>query len=123
MSAFDHLDSIAPRQVWEAIAARSVHGERLTMAVVELDPGAVAAEHSHDNEQLGLVLHGTLDFRIGDERRELGPGTTYLIPSNTPHMAIAGPDGAVVIDVFAPIRADWKAMEPLEPRLPRWPAR
>ncbi len=123
MSAFDHLDSIAPRQVWEAIAARSVHGERLTMAVVELDPGAVAAEHSHDNEQLGLVLQGTLDFRIGDERRELGPGTTYLIPSNTPHMATAGPDGAVVIDVFAPIRADWKAMEPLEPRLPRWPAR
>jgi quercetin dioxygenase-like cupin family protein len=26
------------------------------MAVVELDPGSVVAEHSHENEQLGLVL-------------------------------------------------------------------
>ena len=121
VSTFDHVDSIEPRQVWEAIVARSVHGARLTMAVVELDPGAVAAEHSHDNEQLGLVLQGTLDFRIGDESRELGPGSTYLIPSNTPHMATAGPGGAVVMDVFAPVRAEWQALEPLAPRPPRWP--
>ena len=121
MSTFDHVESIAPRQVWEAIAARSVHGQRLTLAVVELDPGAVAAEHSHDNEQLGLVLNGSLDFRIGDERRELGPGATYVIPSNTPHMAIAGPEGAVVVDVFAPVRAEWQALEPLDVRAPRWP--
>ena len=122
MDPFCDLSSIAPQQIWERIAARSVHGERLTMAVVELDPDAVVAEHRHDNEQLGIVLQGTMRFRIGDETREIGPGAAYRIPSNTPHEAIAGPEGAVVIDVFAPVREDWDALDTIEQRPLRWPA-
>jgi quercetin dioxygenase-like cupin family protein len=82
----------------------------------------VVPEHSHENEQLGLVLRGSVRFRVGDETRELGPGDTWTIPSNVPHEVEVGPDGAEVIDVFAPVRADWGAYEPEEPRPPRWPA-
>ena len=121
VSAFENLERIAPVPVWQAIAARMVNGERLTLAVVELDPGAVVAEHAHENEQLGLVLQGSMDFRIGDERRTVGPGETWTIPSNTPHEAVAGPEGAVVIDVFAPPRDDWAALEPQPERPLRWP--
>ena len=121
MSAFDDLAGLGPLPIWEGIAARAVAGEQLTLAVVELDPGAIAREHSHANEQLGMVVSGAMTFRIGDETREIGPGATYVIPSNVPHEATAGPDGAVVIDVFAPPRADWNALEPGEPRSPRWP--
>ncbi len=121
MSAFGDLADMAPQQIWDRIASRSVHGERLTMSIVELDPGAVVADHQHENEQLGIVLRGSMDFRVGDERRELGPGGTWRIPANTSHEAVAGPDGAVVIDVFAPIRDDWRGLESLEPRSPLWP--
>lgn len=121
MSAFEELRAIAPREVWEGILARSRHGDRLTMAVVELAPGAHAREHHHDHEQLGIVLEGTITFGIGDERRELSPGSTYVIPSNVPHEAIAGPDGCVLVDIFAPVREEWRALEPLEPSDPRWP--
>ena len=121
MSAFADLSSIAPQQIWERIAARFVHGDQITMAVVELDPGAVVGEHEHENEQLGVVLRGTLDFRVGDERLELGPGGTWCIPANTPHEATAGSQGAVVIDVFSPPRTDFRELEPLELRTPRWP--
>jgi hypothetical protein len=38
-----------------------------------------------------------------------------------PHAVDVGPDGAVVIDVFAPVRGDWAAIETSEPREPRWP--
>jgi quercetin dioxygenase-like cupin family protein len=91
------------------------------MSVVELDAGAVVAEHSHENEQLGICLRGMIDFRVGDERRRLGPGETWCIPPNTAHEATAGPDGAVVIDVFSPPRDDFRALEALEHRTPRWP--
>ena len=121
MSAFDDVAAIPPQEVWDRIAARSVHGERLTMAVVELEPGAVAAEHSHENEQLGIVLRGSICFRVGDESRELGPGGTWRIPSHAPHEATAGPDGATVIDIFAPVREDWVGIERQEPRPGRWP--
>jgi quercetin dioxygenase-like cupin family protein len=121
VGAFRDLAAIPPQGIWERIAARSLHGEELTLSVVELEPGAVVAEHSHPNEQLGIVLRGSMDFRVADERRELGPGGTWLIRAHTPHEATAGPDGAVVIDVFAPPRHDWSALEPEEPRPPRWP--
>jgi quercetin dioxygenase-like cupin family protein len=98
-----------------------VHGERITLAIVELDPGAVAAEHNHPNEQLGIVLQGTITFRVGDEQRELGPGDTWAIPGDTPHEATAGPGGCVVIDVFTPPRDDFRNLPPLSERAPVWP--
>ena len=120
-SAFAALAALPAKQVWDGILARCVDGERITLGVVELGPGTLAAEHRHENEQLGIVLAGSLTFRVADETRELGPGDTWRIPANTPHEARAGADGAVVIDVFAPPRADWTAREPIEPQPPLWP--
>jgi len=121
MSPFDDVRELPLRRIWDGIHARVISGERLSLGVVELDPGAVAREHSHEHEQLGMVIRGTITFRIGDETRELGPGETWTIPSNVPHEATAGPEGAVLIDVFAPVREDWVELEPAEPREPRWP--
>jgi quercetin dioxygenase-like cupin family protein len=121
MKALDDLASIAPQRIWEGVDARAVHGDRITMAVVELAPGSIVPEHQHENEQLGLVLQGSLVFRIGDESRELRAGGTWRIPPNTPHEVHTGAEGAVVIDVFSPIRSDWRQAAYGEPRAPRWP--
>jgi quercetin dioxygenase-like cupin family protein len=121
LAGFDDLQGLPVIQVWDTVVARAVHGERQSLAVVELDPDAIVPEHRHDNEQLGMVLTGTLTFRIGEETRELGPGETWSIPSNVPHEVTAGAEGAVVIDVFAPVRADWEELEKSDPRQARWP--
>jgi len=113
---------MGPQDIWDGVSVRAVHGERITLGVVELEPGSVVPEHRHENEQLGMVLSGSLIFRVGDESRELGPGGTWNIPANVPHEVTAGPAGAVVLDVFAPTRDDWSAFEPRAPREPRWPA-
>jgi quercetin dioxygenase-like cupin family protein len=118
---FDALRSIRPHRLVEGIRARAVEGERLTMAVIELEPNAVSPQHHHDNEQLGFVIAGSIVMRIGTEERELNPGDTYNIPSHVSHDAVAGPDGATVVDVFAPVREDWKKLDRLEPTTPRWP--
>jgi len=122
MSAFANLGTVGPQDIWNAVRVRAIHGERITLGVVELDPNVAVPEHSHDTEQLGIVVSGSLTFRIGDESRELAAGGMYSIPANVPHEVITtGPEGAVVIDVFAPIRADWSRFEPQAPREPRWP--
>ena len=120
-SAFDHLRSIPPHQLFQGIVARAVHGERITLGVVELEAGAVVAEHSHPNEQLGIVLEGELTLRIGGEERTLGPGETWSIAPNVAHAGHAGAEGAVVIDVFSPPRTDWDQLDRLDARPPRWP--
>ena len=115
------LEHIPPIQVFSGVRVRRVQGDLVTLAVVELDPHAVVPEHRHPSEQHGMVITGQMDFRIGDKRRTLGPGGTWRIRSDTPHEAYAGPEGAVVIDVFAPIRDDWDGLEVLEPTRPVWP--
>src|SRR5215210_2497293 len=101
------LADMTPIQVWEGVVARRVQGEQLTLAVVELAADSVVPEHRHANEQCGLVIEGEVRFRIGEEERVLGPGGTWRIVGDTPHQVNTGPEGAVVVDVFAPIRDDW----------------
>jgi quercetin dioxygenase-like cupin family protein len=107
MTNLADLAELRPIQIWDGVVARRVEGERLTVAVVELAPGAVVPEHRHANEQCGLVIVGEVTFRVGDEERVLGPGGTWRITGDTPHTVVTGPAGAVVVDVFAPARDDW----------------
>jgi quercetin dioxygenase-like cupin family protein len=115
------LAEIEPIQVFEGVVARRVEGDRVTLAIVELDPDAVVPEHTHEAEQNGMVIRGRMTFRIGDQQRELDAGGTWRIRGGVPHSARAGSDGAVVIDVFSPIRDDW-ADRPRVVRRPRWPS-
>jgi quercetin dioxygenase-like cupin family protein len=115
--------SVPVIDVWgDTVRARRIEGERITLAVVELAPDSTVPGHRHENEQLGMVITGSVTFTIGDETRQLGPGGTWRIPSDMPHGVSVGPEGAVVIDVFAPIRADWDALPSGPPRPPIWPA-
>lgn len=122
MSNLTDVETLRVIDVWgDAVRARRVEGERITLAIVELAPDAIVPGHRHENEQLGMVITGSLTFTVGDETRELGPGGTWRIPSDTPHHASVGPAGAVVIDIFAPIRTDWDALPSQPPIAPLWP--
>ena len=121
MEAFADLAQLPLRQIWESVAVRTVDGDRLTFGIVELDPNAIVPEHHHDHEQLGMVLQGSVAFRVGEEERELRPGGTWRIPSNVPHEVRVGPEGAVVVDVFAPVRRDWGDLGEAPARAPLWP--
>jgi quercetin dioxygenase-like cupin family protein len=121
MSAFADAGSLEPQQIWAGVLGRTVHGERVTLSLIELDANAVVPEHAHTNEQVGILLEGSLRFTIGAEERELGPGGTWRILGEVPHSVVAGPDGAVIVEVFSPVRADWEGLETLEPRPARWP--
>lgn len=121
MSAFDALAAIPPQNLRDGILARAVHGERITFAVVEIEPNAELPEHIHANEQLGIVLHGSVTFRVGEETHNVQPGGIWRVPPNAPHFLQAGPEGAIVLDMFTPVRDDWKRLGELAPRKPQWP--
>jgi quercetin dioxygenase-like cupin family protein len=120
---FAAFDALRPYAVWPGVVARAVHGRELTLALVDLEPDAVVAEHRHVNEQLGFVVRGGLRFTIGGETRDLVAGDSYVIPSDVPHDALAGPEGATVVDVFAPPRADWEKAPRLAPAPGAWPGK
>lgn len=118
MTAFNELRDMGPLQIWPGLIARALTGAEATLAQIELEPGVDVPEHSHVNEQIGILLGGSMTFRIGDESRDLQPGGAWTIPANVPHSVTAGPNGAMLIEVFAPARDDWADREILEPRPP-----
>jgi quercetin dioxygenase-like cupin family protein len=123
MSNLKDLSDLALLEIWgDQVRARRVEGERITLAIVELAPNAVVPEHRHAAEQLGMVIRGEMHFTVDGETRDLGPGGTWRILGDRPHDVVAGPDGAVVIDVFTPIRSDWEDRAIVDPApAPRWP--
>lgn len=118
---FGELATMPVKQIWDDVRARIVQSELITMAIVELDPGAAVLGHRHVNEQLGFVISGSLTFTVDGERRERGPGETWCIRSDVPHEAVAGPQGAVVAEVYSPVRDDWAALPDSPARRPAWP--
>ncbi len=97
--------------VWgDTVRAWRLDGERITLSIVELDPDAALPEHTHEAEQVGLCLRGSITFEIDGRRRELRPGGGWRVMTMRPHRATAGPDGATVVEVFTPVRSDWDAL-------------
>jgi quercetin dioxygenase-like cupin family protein len=118
MSAFNELKDMAPLQIWPGLIGRALTGDEATVAHIEIEPEIDVPEHAHVNEQIGILLGGSMTFRIGGESRDLLPGGTWIIPAHEPHSVTAGPNGATLIEVFVPARDDWADREILEPRPP-----
>lgn len=102
-------DDMPVEAVKEGLGRRLVTGERMMLAHIYLDKGAVVPLHSHDNEQLTYVLEGALHFWLGEDESEeviVRAGEVLHIPSWLPHKAIALED-TLDVDVFCPPRKDW----------------
>jgi quercetin dioxygenase-like cupin family protein len=118
---YDNVNRLRPYQIWTGAVARAVKGDRITFAVVDVDPDQHVPEHQHSNEQVGLVLRGSITMVIDGDSRRLEVGDTYVIPGDVRHSASTGPEGATVIDVFTPVREDWESVERLQPSAGPWP--
>ena len=119
---YDDARTLPRQQIWDGVLSRSVHGENVTLALIELDADAVVPEHSHVNEQLGFLIQGSATFTVGGEVGEIGPGGSWRILAHVPHSVVAGPEGAVVVEVFSPSRRDdWSAIPKGEPGPGVWP--
>jgi quercetin dioxygenase-like cupin family protein len=93
----------------EGVTAQALFGEGAMLNLVELAPGASVPRHSHPHEQLGLVLRGELTLETVDGEHVLRPMDAYAMPGDVEHGAVAGPDGALVLDMFHPIREDYRS--------------
>ena len=88
---------------------RLISTERMMLAHVYLDEGALVPLHSHENEQLTYILEGVLRFWLGedgDEQVDVHAGEVLHLPSWLPHKAQAL-ERTLDVDIFCPPRQDW----------------
>jgi len=108
-ASHDDLPGFAPLP---GVAMRLYSGGRAMMNFVTITAGSEVPWHGHPHEQLGTVLEGEMHLFVGEEGVEpwiLRVGDVYAIPPHVRHRALTGPDGATVLDVFAPPREDYIA--------------
>lgn len=92
----------------ETNVTRQVLSENEAMMVVAFSfaEGGVGALHSHPHVQATYVQSGRFTFTIEGEEFEVGPGDSFVIPSNAAHGCKALEAG-VLIDSFTPRRDDF----------------
>ena len=87
-------------------------GAELSAALFHLEPGAVVPLHQHANEEFGQVLTGSLQLQVAGEVSKLEAGEAFLIPGDVPHAAVAGPQGCVLLECYAPPRNPFIPQDP-----------
>ena len=102
-----NVRDIPSRELTSGIIGKYIHGAGTTLGYVHIRSGSELPSHHHVHEQITFILEGQLEMNIGGETMLLSAGDSHVIPSNTPHSAIARAD-CVVIDVFAPARDDYR---------------
>ena len=102
-----HIDQVKKKLLIEGIIGQYVHGNSTTLGFVTINKGSNLPLHHHPHEQITYMIEGKLKMQIGNEELVLEPGIVKVIPSNTPHSAIALTD-CKLIDIFSPVREDYR---------------
>jgi quercetin dioxygenase-like cupin family protein len=103
---FNRLASDAgfPINLRNGVDTRIFAGQNLMLSFVTIAPHTPSLDHSHPEEQWGILLGGECVRRQHGEERLMKEGDIWFTPSNTPHGISTGQSGAQVLDIFAPPR-------------------
>jgi quercetin dioxygenase-like cupin family protein len=99
---------LQPREVIPGFVGRFAHSERMTFALWEIAEGAILPEHDHEHEQVIHVLQGRLEVTVSGETTVLSAGLVGMVPPFARHSGRALSD-CRVLDVFAPVREDYRS--------------
>ena len=81
--------------------------EKSMLTYFEMEPNTVFPEHSHEAEQITLVLDGELVFSFDGKQVALKVGDVVAIPSNVKHYVSTGKDGCRAVDAWSPVRKEY----------------
>ncbi|HEY4310308.1 MAG TPA: cupin domain-containing protein [Pirellulales bacterium] len=95
-------------QIFPGVQIFTTHGDHVMLSLVEFEPHAVVEDHSHPHEQMGFMLEGEAEFVVGGERKIVRAGEMWRIPGGVVHKVIAGDKPVKALDVFYPIRDDYR---------------
>lgn len=96
------------RELAKGITTRIFPGEQAMLSVVRLEPNTQGSIHSHPQEQWGVMLEGSATRIQNGEEFEVTAGDFWCTPGDALHGIRTGDEGAVILDVFAPPRDEYR---------------
>jgi gluconolactonase len=103
------LDDVQFIELSVGANSRLIAGRGAQLSFLSMSPDAVFPDHRHPEEQLMVVLRGSIDEVILDRVVHLEKGEVLRLPADMVHGGIVGETGCDVLDVFWPPRPDYAA--------------
>jgi quercetin dioxygenase-like cupin family protein len=98
-----HLSSDVPGAKQWAVSL-----EKTMLTYFEVEANSCFEAHSHESEQITLVLEGILYFEQNETVIEVKAGDVIAIPSNAPHAVFTKDKTAKAVDAWSPVMAKYK---------------
>lgn len=102
---FVDVNAIAPYEILPGLEFRPVLGERTLTNFVRFAPHTEAPMHTHEEEQIVLVLEGEFEFEIDGDIRLMRAGDVAVIPPWVRHGARTKEASCSEVDFFNPPRS------------------
>lgn len=82
--------------------------EKIMLTYFQVEANAGFPEHSHESEQITLVLSGVLYFKLQGRVQWVGEGEVIAIPANLPHAAYTMEKSVRAVDAWSPVMEKYR---------------
>ncbi|HEX5026736.1 MAG TPA: cupin domain-containing protein [Agriterribacter sp.] len=80
--------------------------EKIMLVKVSFEKGAIGEIHHHHHTQISYIEKGIFEVSINNEKKVLGTGSAFIVPTNAPHGVVCLEAG-ILLDSFSPMREDF----------------
>ena len=77
--------------------------KKTMLTYFEVQPNSRFEKHSHESEQITLVLEGELFFEVAERTVCVKEGEVMAIPSGVPHAVVTQDKSVKAIDAWSPV--------------------
>lgn len=81
------------------ISGRFFNSQNSSFSFTQFSSGAESPNHRHPFEQVMIILKGSMEFQLEDERKIMGEGGVMIVPPDTVHQCVALTDCSV-LEIF-----------------------
>jgi mannose-6-phosphate isomerase-like protein (cupin superfamily) len=106
MQAFETSQLIAEQARTQARYLEFLRVPDLSMGLYVLKAGATDTQSPHDEDEIYVVSSGRAKVRVGDEDRELQPGSIVYVAKRVPHKFHSISEELHLLVFFAPAESN-----------------
>lgn len=108
---FNYYD-VQQSQLVAGVWSRLINNKDAQASFLFMEPGCTFPLHNHPEEQVMIVLRGSTEEIILDQKVTMKVGDALYLPAYMVHGGTISPQGCDALDVFWPVRdADYKVRE------------
>jgi quercetin dioxygenase-like cupin family protein len=106
MSSFGTWNGVEPWPIFDGVGITAIGGDQVLMCRATYQPGTTVKRHAHEaTEQLMLIVAGSLEMTIGDEKKLMEVGDVAVVNRGVEHELFSA-EGVTFIEALSPVPLD-----------------